>query len=787
MVRKILTILLIIVSSEAAGLFRPGIIRVTQDKFPEDWELTLRKNLKAAEEFRKLGKTAEEAEVLKSIADDYFDLEIYKKAALYYEQASQKTAGKEERILSELYEKAGLSYFNLMLDSVSSIWYQKAVTLSEKAGDDDSSVRCRGQLGIIYSQLGFHDKALAEYEYLTAYYKTENSTRELASAYNQAGILYFRKQETAKAMEMISEAIRISQSGGTDDHFLTEAWSNMAICYQNAGNGKEMFECFSTALKHADASGRTSEAARIQRIMANVYYNNGDNYHAEVYCLSCIESAVSSENFDVLYLCYRDYSDVLESGNDFIKALQYYERYLSLRDSLNYERRLAERYNEDRIAEYETIETRIKNELAEEEIRDLEMKNLRAEAERRENAINLLIKEKELDSLEKERITQSLLLEREKNIARENQERVRSLEQEARIQQLEIDRIAEQERLLRTENQLLETQKRQEEENARKARQIRNMAIFLVVLMVIVAVMILFGLISTRKKNQKLAESKRQIEKINSDLEVTNAEVLRQKEIIEQKNQSITDSIQYARRIQTAVLPPADFIDRWGIENFILFKPKDIVSGDFYWGADKDGKFYLAAADCTGHGVPGAFMSMLGHAFLEEIINTKPADNAATILNLLRDEIINTLRQKGTAGETRDGMDISLVIIDRQAGRLDYAGANNPLYLIREGSLQKHQADHMPIGIHFISFTPFTNNVIEIKTGDYLYLFSDGYADQFGGPKGRKFMYKPFQELLLKNHSLPMNEQMAILEKSFEEWKDGYEQVDDVLVIGIKI
>ncbi|HOO98355.1 MAG TPA: SpoIIE family protein phosphatase [Bacteroidales bacterium] len=787
MVRKLLTILLIILSLQASGMASPGIITAMQDDLPEEWEITLRKNLKAGEEYRKLGQTAMEAEVLKTIADDYFELGIYKKAALYYEQASQKTAKDEEIILSDLYEKAGLSYFNLMLDSVSSIWYERAVTILEKTGDDQASMRCRGQLGILYSQLGYHDRALAQYEHMIAFYTPENNTRELASAYNQAGILYFRKQETGKAIELISEAIEISQRGGTDDHFLTEAWSNIAICYQNAGNEIEMLECFSKALRHATAADRTAEAARIQRIMANVYFKKGDNYHAEVYCISCIESALKSGNSDALYLCYHDYSDVLEDGNDYIKALQYYEKYLNLRDSLNYERRLAERYNEDRIAEYEAIESRIKNELAEEEIRDLELKNLRAEAERRENEINLLIKEKELDSLERERISQSLLLEREKNIARENQARVISLEQEARIQQLEIDRIAEQERLLRTENQLLETQRKQEEENARKARQIRNMAIFLVILMVIVAVMILFGLISTRKKNLKLAESKRQIELINSDLEMTNAEVIRQKEIIEQKNLSITDSIQYARRIQTAVLPPPDFIDNWGIENFILFKPKDIVSGDFYWGANKNGRLYLAAADCTGHGVPGAFMSMLGHAFLEEIINTKETGNAATILNLLREEIINTLRQKGTAGETRDGMDISLVIIDRQAGRLDYAGANNPLYLIRGGALQKFQADHMPIGIHFISFTPFTNKNIKIETGDYLYMFSDGYADQFGGPKGRKFMYKPFQELLLKNHTLPMPEQKSILERSFEEWKDGYEQVDDVLVLGIKI
>jgi serine phosphatase RsbU (regulator of sigma subunit) len=180
-------------------------------------------------------------------------------------------------------------------------------------------------------------------------------------------------------------------------------------------------------------------------------------------------------------------------------------------------------------------------------------------------------------------------------------------------------------------------------------------------------------------------------------------------------------------------------------------------------------------------------MSMLGHAFLDEIVNTREVENSATILNILRDEIINTLRQKGTTGEARDGMDIALVILDLKAGRLDFAGANNPLYLVRDGKMTKYLPDRMPIGIHFISFTPFTNQNIEIRKGDYLYLFSDGYADQFGGPRGKKFMYKPFQNLLLRNCTKPMELQKEILETTFEKWKEGREQVDDVMVIGIRI
>lgn len=750
------------------------------------WDETLRYNIMASEAYRKSGQIVDEARTIRRIADKYFIEGIYRKAALYYEQEYSLHKGNKS-MLADAGEHAGISYFRLSNDSLSAAWYEAAASDYDGADDKAGLLRCREKLGQLYTNLGLFDKGMSEYEFLLKSYSDENDTENLASIHNQTGFLHFRKNNIEDALAAFNRAIELAENSQKNESVLTDAWSNKAICYQNLENEREMLTSFSRALGYAEKSGRIDEAARIERIMAMIYFRKGDNYHAEVYCQNCIESARASGNTEVLQLCYRDYSEVLEKGNDFIRALEYYEKHLTLRDSLSFAERLNEKNRNDRVADFEEIEQRIRDEISSREIRDLELKTLRAENERRENEITLLTKQQELERSEKERIAQSLLLEKEKNAVRENLERVRSLEQDARIQQQELDLKTEREKALTTQNRLLETQKKQEEERSQKARQIRNMAIVLGALMVLVALMILFGLLSTRKKNLILAEQKRQIEKINTDLEATNAEVISQKEIIEQKNQSITDSIQYASRIQAAVLPPHDFIDEWGLESFILFKPKDIVSGDFYWGVKKNDKIIIAAADCTGHGVPGAFMSMLGHAFLDEIINTRAIDNAAAILNLLRDEIINTLKQKGTTGEARDGMDISLVIIDMKNRKLDYAGANNALYIARKGKIYKYLPDHMPIGIHFITFTPFTNQVIETEEGDNIYLFSDGYADQFGGRRGKKFMYKPFQELLLKVSSQPMNIQKEMLDKTFEEWKHGYEQVDDVMVIGIKV
>lgn len=760
----------------------------------DNWEEALRNYLRAHSVYTKLGDTTKEAAILDIIADKYYNYGIYKKSAEYYEQKFRLYDNKNVRLAAENAEMTGMAYNYLPVDSLAAKWLSMAASLFENEADTIGYLRCTERLAKIYIHQEMFIEANECYKKLLAVYLKKNDLRNIALLWNQSGFLMFKKRDYISALTGFQAAIDYSDKAGKDDFFLTDVCSNLAICYQNLGRETEMLQSFKKALQHAKNSGRRNEAARIERLLAIIYFNKGDNYHAEIYCLSSIESARLSGNYEVLQLCYKDYSAVLEKGNDFVKALEFYEKHLSLRDSLNFINKIKEKEVADMVTAYEATEQRIKSELANEEIKGLEIKTLKAESARRENELKLLIKERELDRSEKDRLAQSLALEQEKSQVRENEQKLRSLQQQQEIQQLQIKRKDDEALVLQKTNESLEKDKILKETELKNEKFARKMAVWLGGLMVLVAVIILFSLISSRKKNMKLAESKKEIEKINSDLENKNTEVLKQnekilqqKDIIEQKNQSITDSIQYASRIQTAVLPSLDFMSEWGLENFILYKPKDIVSGDFYWGMKKDEKIIVAAGDCTGHGVPGAFMSMLGHAFLDEIVNTTRIENAAMILNLLRDEIINTLKQKGTVGETRDGMDISLLILDPANGRMDFAGANNPLYIIRDGNLIKIQGDHMPIGIHFSAFTPFINNTIETVKGDFLYLFSDGYADQFGGPRGKKYMYKPFQQLLLRICDKPMNLQKEMLDSTFEEWKGEREQVDDVLVIGIHL
>lgn len=270
-------------------------------------------------------------------------------------------------------------------------------------------------------------------------------------------------------------------------------------------------------------------------------------------------------------------------------------------------------------------------------------------------------------------------------------------------------------------------------------------------------------------------------------IKAATAEIQAQKDQLEEKNKNILDSIRYAKRIQEAVIPSDSQLTKVFPDNFVLFRPRDIVSGDFYWMMEKGGKSILAAADCTGHGVPGAFMSIMGISFLNEIANKKEVQTAAEALNQLRNSVITSLNQEGSETEAKDGMDISLCVFDLHHKKLQFAGAYNPLYFIRDGVIDTIKADRMPIGIHERDKDDFTNNELEIKKGDMYYIMSDGYIDQFGGNDGKKFMAKQLKELLLRIHQLPMAEQSKVLESEFIKWRGEIEQIDDVLIIGIRI
>ncbi len=250
----------------------------------------------------------------------------------------------------------------------------------------------------------------------------------------------------------------------------------------------------------------------------------------------------------------------------------------------------------------------------------------------------------------------------------------------------------------------------------------------------------------------------------------------------------VTDSIRYAKRIQEAILPPPGFVKNILPNSFILYKPKDIVSGDFYWINSKNGKSIFAAVDCTGHGVPGAFMTIIGHNGLNHAINKINDGRPSLILDELNKEVSSTFRQHSQEGTTiKDGMDISMCAIDFKTLELEFAAAFNPLWLVRDGAVQEVTGNKFPIGEFIGETQKFTNHKIQLQKGDSIYIFSDGYADQFGGPRGKKFMYRQLKSLILKIQPLEMEKQKKVLNEEIEAWRGNLEQVDDICVIGLRI
>lgn len=296
--------------------------------------------------------------------------------------------------------------------------------------------------------------------------------------------------------------------------------------------------------------------------------------------------------------------------------------------------------------------------------------------------------------------------------------------------------------------------------------------------------------VAQRRIIDQLRENAGLKDKVNRELEdkvrERTREIQNQKEHIEKQNKEIKYSFDYAKKIQNTVLPRNEVFENLFAEHFIFFKPRDIVSGDFYWISQSGTSIVLTAADCTGHGVPGSLMSMLGITMLHEIVNEKNVTHTDEILNQLRLSIARTLKQEGKIGEQKDGIDMALMIYDSAKRTLEFSGANNPLYIIRNGEMLEYKGNNMPVA-YYEKMSDFTRYTIDMKRGDRVYMFTDGFPDQFGGPQGKKFKYRPFKDLLLEVSERPMEEQHRILSLIFDEWKGDLNQIDDVLVIGLRL
>ena len=396
----------------------------------------------------------------------------------------------------------------------------------------------------------------------------------------------------------------------------------------------------------------------------------------------------------------------------------------------------------------------------------------------------LAAKQRELQAQAKQIGEQSDEISAQKAVITEQQAEVKAQKDTLEIQRADIDRqlaqIDEQLELIYEQEEKIKIQL----ESIEKQKLMLYAAIFVLVLLSFLAYYIYRGYRIKKEANIKLEEKNRTILVQKGEIEKQRDIAETQRDQIAYQKKHITDSIMYAKRIQTALLPSLElFSDEF--EHFVLYKPLDIVSGDFYWVSKKGELQIIIAADCTGHGVPGAFMSMLGVTMLNEIVNGRGITQPDEILNILRDEIIDSLKQSIEEDRVKDGMDMTVLAIDFKNDNIQLAGANNPLCIVRDEKLLTFKVDKMPVAIHY-NMKPFSLQEIGLRKGDCLYMFSDGFGDQFGGPRGKKFMVKNLKNKFVELSDLPMLKQGEKLSEIFEQWKGDSSQVDDVTIIGIR-
>jgi serine phosphatase RsbU (regulator of sigma subunit) len=609
-------------------------------------------------------------------------------------------------------------------------YYLNEMKEAEKQSQKQKVAWIYKQMGNNYYDAGDFGKSLDNYFKSRGNYETIRDSAGMAATYNNIANIYFRQEDFGKALEYNNKSLGIEKQMNDP--------AGLASCYLNIGVTKR---------KIADGTG-----------------NMADYDSALVVLQKGIQIYQRINNKPGIAQSYINVANIYDKKNVPDSVMNFYEKARSIYEELGDKRGLAETYLSIGVyykvnLEYKkAIEYLLKG-------YDLAMESRRPELVK-EVAYNL-----------------SYLFARTNDFEKAYSFHVKYKQAEDYVNsEANVKMIAQREMkymLDRQENERL----------AEKKRQAIKTLFFIVALsfFIILAIVIFRSYRMKRRDNILLAQQKEEIAAQRDEIEAQRDKVMQQRDQIVRQKEEITDSILYARRIQNAILPPEEFRKSILPENFILNKPRDIVSGDFYWMAKIDHKVIAVAADCTGHGVPGAFMSMLGVTFLNEIVNKGAITDPGQILNQLREYIIRALHQTGKEGENKDGMDISLAVIDQKNNVLEFAGAYNALYLVRDSEVIEVKADRMPIGIYLEKNEQFKTQTMPLQKGDSMYMLSDGYVDQFGGTEGKKLKAKAFKELILTIRDLPMEAQQKKLDENIVEWMGQFAQVDDILVIGIRV
>lgn len=602
-------------------------------------------------------------------------------------------------------------------------YFDRAREIFEKLEDDYGIARSYNELGISYDYLGNYTKALECYLVPLRIYKSLDYKSGIANSYNNVGVIYYYQASYNEARRYFDLAIELYREIGDIAGEAIE-YNNIGNIYSDQGNYDEALTYYFKGLEiDRNLNDVSGESVSLVNI-GDIYVEIQKYEEALLYLTKSLRAAEKVNDKWAMTNPLSGLGNLYVKLGDYEKAIEYFNKSVEISKEIGAKAELNEAYNYMSEAYY------LQKDMANAYL------YMKLYSDTKDTLFN--------------KETSKMLVDMQTRYESEKKER-------------QIELLNKQ----------------------REQQSFLLMGITVGLVLIIIIAILMFNRSKMRKKANELLQM--------------------QKEMVEHKNQEITDSINYAKRIQQAVLRGEDDDAKSLPPHFIYFKPKDIVSGDFYWVHTIEEFCYITVADCTGHGVPGAFMSMLGIAFLNDILNDLGAIPPNEVLGILRSRIIKELSQKGDEGQPKDGMDVSLVKINLNTFEIEWAGANNPLYIITENNIdtttidckvEKDKstnktlfeiiADKQPVG-YYINMTDFTNNKIQLSKGDSIYLFSDGYADQFGGEKGKKYKYKPFKKLLLGLEHETVDFQREKLYEEFKKWKGNFDQIDDVCILGLKL
>lgn len=626
--------------------------------------------------------------------------------------------------------------------------FLESAEIQNRIGNESGFEICLGNIAYAYNELGDIQKAL-EYNYKVLKMRERNKYNQgIAETSNNIALIYESQNQYNKAIEYLNRTLKIySEMKKTDG--LSMTYNNLGFVYSSMKENDKALQAYFEALKLNEIQRDTSGIGLLYGNIGMLYRDQKKPDQALIYTKRSLEIALKLKQKSRVSSQYANLGFIYKDLNNIPLAIENAKKGLELSNELGYP---------------EQIKTATKI------LYILYKKNGNAAKALEMYELNIKMRD-------------SILNESTKRSSIQNQF------QYAYDKKTAADSIknAEEKKVTDARIALQKAQLKQE--------RTQRFALFGGLALLIAFSIFFYNRFKITQKQKIIIEKQKHlVDEKNEELNQQNEEIAaqrdeieHQKQLVEEHQKEVTDSILYARRIQQALLASDKMLNENLSNHFVFFQPKDIVSGDFYWATKANNKFYFAIADSTGHGVPGAFMSLLNISFLNEAITEKHMHEPAGILNHVRNRLMIALQDDGSEEGGKDGMDCILLAFDSVNLTLDFACANNALLLIRDNELITFSSDRMPVGRGPRQDSSFTNQSLQLQKGDCVYAYTDGYADQFGGPKGKKFKYKPFEELLLKTNSLPAKEQTQILKDTLENWKGKLEQVDDILIVGIRV